>query len=212
MPEHLKLPDASEQDPSWARQDALRQLSRSPHPYHLHRFELVEQSFSHSFRRPQLSRKSSNSKETGSEDGGSGWKFSNSPTDSGTEADDESYGLLKSLPAPPVQSRKGLRDGQGQSENIPSPLLTPISLDEAERDAWLYRRQHKSGADGQTSLENEERKAIERFYRRRRAELIRRGTEVLLLGAIGACVLYGENVWNGVQEWRRSRTFHPFFL
>lgn len=36
---------------------------------------------------------------------------SKTPSDSGTEADDESTGLLKGLPAPPARPRKGLDDG-----------------------------------------------------------------------------------------------------
>lgn len=37
------------------------------------------------------------------------------PSDSGTEADDESTGVLKGLPAPPARPRKGLDDGPKKS-------------------------------------------------------------------------------------------------
>lgn len=44
-------------------------------------------------------------------------KPSKTPSDSGTEADDESTGVLKGLPAPPARPRKGLEDGSKRSSD-----------------------------------------------------------------------------------------------
>src|SRR3954451_14065609 len=75
----------------------LRQFNRSPHPYH---------------------RSQRIGSHTPSEYGDhlhplSYSRSSRTPSDSGTEADDESTGILRGLPAPPLRPHKGLRSGEG---------------------------------------------------------------------------------------------------
>lgn len=105
-----------------------------------------------------------------------------SPSDSGTEADDERGVFLKGLPAPPIKWRKGLKD----SGDTASPLLTPSYLDDDERRLALEHQWRRSQAPaGPDNVEDESLKIREKFRRRRRAELLRRITETVLLGTVG---------------------------
>lgn len=108
-------------------------------------------------------------------------KLSSSPSDSGTEADDERGAFLTGLPAPPLRPRKGLKDGYGTS----SPLLTPSYLDDATRkaisgDDWRLQ----ASVQSQVSTGDEGTKLREKYKKKRRAELARRITETLLLGVV----------------------------
>ncbi|KAI9840872.1 MAG: hypothetical protein M1837_001251 [Sclerophora amabilis] len=130
-------------------------------------------------------------------------------SDSGTEADDESYGVLRGLPAPPTRQSKGLKDarGSGGLEAFPSPLLTPAFLSETDRKFSLdfgaaSRRGGGGGVGGGSGargkpLETEEeiRAAAARFRKRRRRELVRRAVEVLLVLAVGGLTLRQKHVW-----------------
>ncbi|KAI8622862.1 hypothetical protein F5Y19DRAFT_44420 [Xylariaceae sp. FL1651] len=102
MPEHLDPLTAACEDASTPPDhDDLRLLSRSPHPYHHPRSELLEPSSSYLPREP-------------------------TPTsDSGTEADDEHF--LKGLPAP-RRLHKGLRGRNEALSGTSTPLLTPAAL------------------------------------------------------------------------------------
>lgn len=115
-------------------------------------------------------------------------KISNSPSESGTEADDEGGPFLRGLPAPPPRLRKGLKDGT--TLGTPSPLLTPSYLDDEKRRQTLevqFKRQ--ANLQSYASTDEQTLRIREKFKRRRRAELLRRATETaLLLGAGGlAC-------------------------
>ncbi|KAI9674295.1 MAG: hypothetical protein M1829_003842 [Trizodia sp. TS-e1964] len=177
-------------------------FSRSPHPYH--RRKLVETS--------RHSNSPSGDEAPTSSDSGRGnirRLSSKSTTDSGTEADDEGLiGLLKRLPAPPVRPSKGLRAGSrtlsSGSLHTPSPLLTPACLDEEDPGRLLHL-----GADGQTYALNGNRfdnlmdgqakvVALERFQRRRRAELIRRAVETSITASIGGALLWRTTI---AQKW-----------
>ncbi|KAL8738378.1 MAG: hypothetical protein Q9181_000800 [Wetmoreana brouardii] len=112
-------------------------------------------------------------------------KFSTSSSQSGTEADDESEPFLRGLPAPPARLRKGLK--HDQTLGTPSPLLTPSYLDDAKRTE-LLEGQFKLRASLQSHASTDEEQALkirEKFRKRRRAELIRRTTETLLLFTVG---------------------------
>ncbi|KAF2098760.1 hypothetical protein NA57DRAFT_39758 [Rhizodiscina lignyota] len=190
-----------EEDESGPNADALRLLSRSPHPYAFHRSSSAEFDASAAPDRNNSPRVRTN---------GSSATLK-TPSESGTEADDESYGygFVRALPAPPLRPNKGLRrsvdhssfDGaRRSSEDIraeASPWLTPSQLlDEDERarhgsDYFTSSRgvrkrgtaKPRKGADT-TSAEEEARVARERIRKKKRAELIRRSVEMMLLGII----------------------------
>ena len=111
-------------------------------------------------------------------------KKSTTPSDSGSEADDESGPLLKTLPAPPLRLRKGLKDESALG--TPSPLLTPSYLDDEKRrvsfEASFKRR---ASLQSHTSTDEEALAIQDKFRKRRRAELLRRLTETVLLLSIG---------------------------
>ncbi|KAL8721275.1 MAG: hypothetical protein Q9225_002017 [Loekoesia sp. 1 TL-2023] len=111
-------------------------------------------------------------------------KDSTTPSDSGTEADDESGPLLKGLPAPPVRPRKGLKNEA--TFGTPSPLLTPSYLDdEKRREALEAQFKRRSSLQSHTSTDEETLRIREKFVKRRRAELIRRTTETTLFLSVG---------------------------
>lgn len=112
-------------------------------------------------------------------------KFSPSSSDSGTEADDErGPGSLLGLPAPPIRPRKGLRGPNGLGTE--SPLLTPTYLDAESRrlDSKAQKKCWK-GSQSQSCTDEETTKRIQKFNQKRRAELIRRVSETVLMGGIG---------------------------
>ena len=111
-----------------------------------------------------------------------------SPSDSGTEADDESGGVvLRGLPAPPIRQRKGLKAPSATS----SPLLTPSYLDDENRQLVVERQlRRRKSLQSPTATDEESVKIRARFTRRRRAELLRRVTETFLLGCVG-CIALG---------------------
>lgn len=181
----IEISDEHEKENLQPRQ--VQRLSRSPHPYHRRQSDCVHILPGESRTIVQSNLKSARSTE-GSE-GRFGYREgtsreSTSPSDSGTEADDESGLILQSLPAPPLRSRKGLKgqDGDGAA----SPLLTPSYLDDESRRLQLeHLLSHY--ADRQSSLptDDERRKTQEKFTRRRRAEFLRRLSETFLLGIVG---------------------------
>jgi hypothetical protein len=137
--------------------------------------------------------------------GGGGGAIRGSPNESGTEADDESISYLKALPAPPLRSRKGLKvampagmDGQE------TPLLTPTAIDEeGKRFDFPTTKSKKTGVE-KTAADDELREARAKFVKRRRAELARRASEVLLLALIGMLVLGNESIRSSIQQWHRG--------
>lgn len=184
----IAISDEHEKENSQPRQ--AQRLSRSPHPYHRRQRDCVQSLPGESRTIVQSNLKSA--KSTEDSEGRFGYhdviegtsRESTSPSDSGTEADDESGLVLQSLPAPPLRSRKGLKgqDGDGAA----SPLLTPSYLDDESRRLQL-EHQLSHYADRQSSLPADDgrRKTQEKFTRRRRAEFLRRLSETLLLGTVG---------------------------
>ncbi|KAL8994148.1 MAG: hypothetical protein Q9169_005804 [Polycauliona sp. 2 TL-2023] len=111
-------------------------------------------------------------------------KDSTTPSDSGSEADDESGPLLKSLPAPPLRLRKGLKNESALG--TPSPLLTPSYLDDEKRRASFEASfKRRASLQSHTSTDEETLAIKDKFRKRRRAELLRRLTETALLLCIG---------------------------
>lgn len=177
-------------------------LSRPPHPYHRNQSDLSgpqrQERFTAAGQRylgdaTNLILKNGN-------DGGSYfssntrkiWRRSTSPSDSGTEADDESGTFLRVLPAPPIKLRKGLKDAKGSA--ISSPLLTPTYSDDDRQRSILENRFNGQVISGNLAVVDEESiKIREKFTKRRRAELVRRLSETLLLGTVGVIACGNES-------------------
>jgi hypothetical protein len=117
-----------------------------------------------------------------------------SPSESGTEADDEGYGLvIRALPAPPFKPRKGLRRRTTKDDEEGTPPLTPTKLDnEVLRlsDVGIHEPGPRDPMpDTQSSLPGRSKAT-----RRRRAEILRRVIEGALLALSGALVLVNQRV------------------
>lgn len=192
-------------------------LSRSPHPYHRryspgrHHGQI---SSSQNPSNPKTSQRTRHLKASPRQE--NGYKGDNyddadrrkrrrpstSPSDSATEADDESGGMLRGLPAPPLRLRKGIKDARGPS--IWSPLLTPTYLDENEHKFSMEWQSRGGDSLQSPPLTDEERSRIQaKFTRRRRAEFVRRLSETVLLGSVG-CIACGRESESLVRTWWRG--------
>lgn len=134
---------------------------------------------------------------------------SQSPSESGTEADDEGYQFVKALPAPPLRPRKGLRDrqGLGREEGL-SPLLTPTQIEEEVRkysDEYFREGKHNFRGAEASPIDKEAQAARQKYMRRRRNEVIRRTTETALLAGIGILAIHGCECWPRLLEWHRGQ-------
>lgn len=210
MSNDLKPPEPSDEQGDASDVDALGFLRRSPHPYHRRQAELrsLNQSSepsSNDFIQPSAltSSKSGSDRDrtiSNDDDGRTRRKSSRTPSDSGTEADDEGYSFVRALPAPPIRPRKGLRDFDGGV----SPLLTPSQVDEERRKLMAeYFKSSKEGFDGPSPTDEEARTARRKYMKRRRAELIRRTTETGLLVVTGLMVINGCSSWGEMLQWHR---------
>ncbi|KAL2126870.1 hypothetical protein VTI74DRAFT_11698 [Chaetomium olivicolor] len=161
MPEHLQPPTVPiGPDSAGDDHDALRILSRSPHPYHRQSAELLEPSDRITY--PASATPAASSFPLFARE-------SPLASESGTEADDEHF--LKGLPAPKPRLHKGLRGKNEHLSGTPTPLLSPAVLEEDGRKTQL----------GASSGRHEREKRGAAECVRRRRELIRRAAEVLLL-------------------------------
>lgn len=183
-------------------------LSRSPHPYH-QRYSggrKNEDGFSEPDHIKVTASPSENKRDEASyfDTKHKRGRSRSSTSDNGTEADDESGsgGMLRGLPAPPLKLRKGFKDSRGLGTC--SPLLTPSYLDEPGH-RFPYNQTQKRIGDEQRLLSDDEEsvRIREKFTRRRRAELLRRMTETLLLGSVGciACTKISESFFCA---WKRG--------
>ena len=205
-------PDAQLGAATAADIETLELFRRSPHPYHRRNLGNDAQHTHASADSLQIEHSRTSlqpSDQTISdEDGRKRRKTSQSPSESGTEADDEGYSFVKALPAPPLRPRKGLRDLRGSGlDGTPSPLLTPAQIDEEGRKfAQEYFRPRREGArTGAPSPTDDEAKAArQRYLKRRRNELVRRTTETALLGFIGLLAVRGCSCWEGLLQWHRG--------
>ncbi|KAF2683246.1 hypothetical protein K458DRAFT_368432 [Lentithecium fluviatile CBS 122367] len=208
MVQEPEPPDTHLEPPSTAEIGALELFRRSPHPYHRRKHELRNlqasaESSSNDFSRTTLQ---PSDRTNSDEDGRNRRKISRSPSESGTEADDEGYGFIKALPAPPLRPHKGLRGGghSGLSGET-SPLLTPSQVDEDGRKVSEYFRPRKEGLrSGEPSPTDAEAKAARQKYLKRRcAEVLRRTTETALLAAISILAVCGCSCWGKLLQWHR---------
>lgn len=210
--------------------DALRFLNRSPHPYHRRQSRPFNPSESQnqqsSSASPEWSSSHSSDNENNAVQASSGYARtplaapataptpSRSMSESGTEADDEGYSFVKALPAPPLRPHKGLRRVRSNDAASDSGILTPNMLEEEGRrlcaDGYYYfqegpRRRREGDKAGDVEVDEEVKRERERYAKRRRAELLRRGCEVALLGVIGVVVLGGAVVMKSLDAWSRGR-------
>ena len=191
--------------------DPTQRLSRSPHPYHRNRDTVLQDDGTNvsAARRSGFSRILSTSQ---AEIGAGATYFDadhrkrrkniSSPSESGTEADDEKSGSLLRLPAPPARLRKGLKGLN--SSGTASPLLTPSYLDEEPRRLGLEsRKRRRESRQSPTHTDEETVRLKEKFVRRRRAELIRRVSETILLGSVGFISCNHEIGWL-IRSWAKE--------
>ncbi|KAI0552566.1 hypothetical protein F4679DRAFT_534585 [Xylaria curta] len=107
------------------------------------------------------------------------------PTDSGTEADDEHF--LKGLPAP-RRLHKGLRGLNEVSSGTSTPFLAHTPLHDEEG------RQFFSGAKKDTSWNEATCSTGDKWRRKRAREVVRRSTELLLIGILSLSVYVNAQV------------------
>ncbi|KAI0379848.1 hypothetical protein F5Y04DRAFT_258472 [Hypomontagnella monticulosa] len=171
-------------DPS--EHDALRLLSRSPHPYHRQHSELLDPSDHLTYklyprdRLDSLLRLPSASREV------------TPSSDSGTEADDEHF--LKGLPAP-RRLRKGLRGRNEALSGTSTPIPSPALLEEEGRRLSINLK--KESLQG-----NRLQSTADRI--RRRKEIIRRSTELLIIGFLGVVVCTNTPVQQILCRWNQE--------
>jgi hypothetical protein len=177
----------------------LRELNRSPHPYHRQQIRLQESARTSGVSTPanrsplQTVR---NTDDEASPEDVDGHKSSqdvrySTGSESGTEADDEHF--LKGLPAPRSRPHKGLRSDSGLSVRTASPLPSPALLDQYGEVLPKYRA--KTGRVADASMTSEDiRNAEDKFRRKRKLEITRRSTEVCLLAFVGFILLRQQDV------------------
>ncbi|OIW29792.1 hypothetical protein CONLIGDRAFT_596672 [Coniochaeta ligniaria NRRL 30616] len=164
----------------------LRILSRSPHPYHRQKSDLLEPSDIIVYNAAvAVTRKSTDATALFT-------KESTPASDSGTEADDEHF--LKRLPAPKARLHKGLRGQNEPLSGTSTPLLSPAICEEEARPAPT--------APTRGRLDSNKRSKAEKI--RRRKELVRRFSEVLLLVCLGGLVHANQDVQPFVTIYRRE--------
>ncbi|KGO40261.1 YjgF/Yer057p/UK114 family [Penicillium expansum] len=163
----------------------LRLFNRSPHPYHRSRRLGSSTPSEHGDRLQPLTSYSRSSRTT---------------SDSGTEADDESTGILRGLPAPPLHPRKGLRSGPTDLDDW-LPSLQPWP-------SFVRPNLRTSRRSSEEELEEEAFEERLRFRRQRRVEVLRRLLEAALLLSVGGVVLYQDGARSLAWEWRKELAAH----
>lgn len=169
-------------------------FARLPQPYHLHRPQLhTSLSGLHIGRR-------SNGRADATSDGskGSKGKSTATPSESGTDADDESFAFARALPPPPMRPRKGLRDAKGADlDGVASPLLTPTKFDDnSQRSTGDYFGPHGTHHGDRVNADEEAEASKLKFKRRRRAEILRRIAETLTIAGVASSVGWRARIWS----------------
>lgn len=199
MPEDLKSPATRNDTKSAGQGESLRLLSRSPHPYHRQSAPVPPMVGSASLRATQSPLRFEQG--TDDEDIAEARPSHSRGSDSGTEADDEHF--LKGLPAPRIRPHKGLRGtSDGSYSGSPSPLLSPVLLSDEIRAKQWQRRKIAESANSQN--EEELRDAVEKFRRKRAAELKRRAIEMVLLVVVGTIIFSRNDVRAVAGGWKNG--------
>ena len=212
MSQHEQPPNATADALAPADVEGLEQFRRSPHPYLRHKDQIRKQSPDSTPALPSQSRNPPRSSDhiIYNEDGRKRrTTASQSPSESGTEADDEGYTLVKALPAPPLRLHKGLRDQQiFGTGGVTSPLLTPTQIDDEGKkiSEGYFNGNKRSKLRGDTcQTDDEARVAKQRYLQRRRNELVRRTAETALLAGIGVLAVQGCGCWGSLLGWHRGQ-------
>ncbi|KAJ5583035.1 YjgF/Yer057p/UK114 family [Penicillium sp. DV-2018c] len=128
-------------------------------------------------------------------------RSSRTTSDSGTEADDESTGILRGLPAPPLRPRKGLRANDTEYWP-PSPQPWP---------SFVRPTPRSSRRSPDEEFEEEAFKG-RRKLQQRRIEVFRRLLEAALLLSVGGVVLYQDGARALAWEWRKEIVAHSLVV
>jgi hypothetical protein len=212
MSQDAKAPDAPADALAPADMDEeLELFRRSPHPYLRHKDEIRKESPNRtsSSSSPSRTPPESTDPTISDEDARKRRKTaSQSPSESGTEADDEGYTFVKALPAPPLRSHKGLRDARAIGiEEWTSPPLTPTQIDDEGRkfsDDYLSGTKTGRRRGDAYQTDEEALAARQKYLQRRRNELVRRTTETALLAGIGLLAVQGCSCWDKLLKWHRG--------
>ncbi|KAB8336878.1 hypothetical protein FH972_021186 [Carpinus fangiana] len=129
------------------------------------------------------------------------------PSESGSEADDEKGTLTRALPAPPVRPRKGLRgitDDDAIDESAVEHLTFPEYVTKHDKNtrkisSRLYRVFLGDPDDIQSG---------KKFRRSRKAELLRRTSEVLLMSFVAAPLLCQDAAGKNSCSWPHALSCH----
>lgn len=193
-------------------------LSRSPHPYYRISSKIANRGRGDSPARSDYHQVSDSGsindssnvvqrkRQRNNNRNGNGWSKTSprASSESGTEADDESTGLLKGLPAPPVRSsRKGLRTTAGRDD----PLLW---LQDETNQSWSLFvrspvRQPKRSSSEESMRSNATYATVRGVVaRRKRNEVMRRVTETALLLSVGVVVLLRKDARSYASSWHKG--------
>lgn len=121
-------------------------------------------------------------------------------SESGTEADDERGGsYLKVLQAPPLRGRKGLR---GATPEKHTPAVSPLPTPPLPEDVATSYFTHVSPPQKEhVKAEGKSKHSLEKYTKRKRAEIIRRGLETSLLLGIGLVTYQQASTAVTLQRW-----------
>lgn len=183
-------------------QDALRELNRSPHPYHHQSSELPHAS--EPLNPGNVSPRPDDDAAPSSPTAFPAFSKESTPgSESGTEADDEHF--LKGLPAPRTKLHKGLRDHDEPISGLTTPVPSPATLEEDHIQSISQRLSSKEDRTKEWPLD----------VLRRNKVLVRRATEVAIVASLGYIVVTSSHVSPLLRTWRRGNrafTLNLFIL
>ncbi|KAM0335665.1 hypothetical protein ACHAQA_000714 [Verticillium albo-atrum] len=181
--------------------DELRALNRTPHPYHHLSTELPHAADRFAYPASSATGPTSAPSPARSEDSSepsspfpSFTKDSTPLSDSGTEADDEHF--LKGLPAPRIQSHKGLRGRNELLSGTSSPLPSPAYFEDRSTHGKL----------GEGTPEKDINFWEDRNFRRTK-EFIRRTLEFIISGMLFAILWTNDTVRPIMTQWSQGMSF-----
>uniref|UniRef100_A0A8H7KC64 dolichol kinase n=1 Tax=Bionectria ochroleuca TaxID=29856 RepID=A0A8H7KC64_BIOOC len=187
MPTSLSIDPPTPPSPDADEQDTLRDLNRTPHPYHHQSLELPYASDR------LLVPENQTQTQNGSASLLSPYAKDSSPaSESGTEADDEHF--LKGLPAPKTRLHKGLRGQDEVLSGTSTPILSPAV---GEDDIAALTEKPKS----QKRIA-QKRRVIETL--RRNKNLTQRAVEVIIVASLGLMVRANPQVAELLDYWERD--------
>ncbi|KAF4223270.1 hypothetical protein CNMCM6457_000613 [Aspergillus fumigatiaffinis] len=174
--------------------DPLRLLSRSPHPYHRKGLKCADTPSVLTDHSDRPSRNLS--------------QWAKTSSDSGTEADDESTGILKGLPAPPPRPRKGLRSSWNGVDDSDLWYPTLRTWPSFTRSTSSRSSRRSSGDEAQAEV----RKLRDKARRKVRIEVFRRLSETALLLSVGGVVLWQDDARAFARTWRKELLAHTLLV